>query len=119
MAVKKKARKARKGANGETSSNGKVLWRLKDQERIDEINKRYPEVVKPLTALASAFEVVAPPDARVVSGFLRSRIAAFSEERRNEHDAFRKQQKRDRLEVKAAKHKAALEELDALRAELA
>lgn len=116
MAVKKKARKS---ANGETSGNGKVLWRLKDQERVDEINKRYPEFAKPLGALASAMELVSPPDARVVSGFLRSRIAAFSGERRSEHDAFRKEQKLERVEAKVAKHKAALQELAAVRAELA
>ena len=116
MAMKKKARK---GANGDTSGNGNVvLWRLKDQERVDEINKRYPEFAKPLGALASAMEMVSPPDARVVSGFLRARIAAFSGERRNEHDAFRKEQKLKRLEGKEAKHEAALAELKTLRAEL-
>lgn len=113
-------KKARKGANGETSGNGNVaLWKLKDQERVDEINERYPEIVKPLTGLASAFEVVKPRDARVVSGFLRARIAAFSEERRGEFAAFRKQNKLERLEAKEATHRKALAELDELRSELA
>lgn len=118
MAAKKKAHK--RANNDESTNNGNTpLWRLKGEERDEGIFQRYPEMVKPIDALANAFEVVAPPDARVVSGFLRSRIASFSETRRGEHDAFRKEQKLKRLEGKEAEHRKALDELDALRVELA
>lgn len=118
VVIRKKAHKS--ANNNKSSNNGDTpLWKLNGKEREEGILQRYPEMFKPVEALANAFEVVSPPDARVVSGFLRSRIASFSEARRGEHDAFRKEQKLKRLEAKESKHRKALEDLDALRAELA
>lgn len=116
MAVLKK--KTSKSPAG--SSNGNVpLWRLKDEERIKAIITKYPQLDKPITMLCQAFEVIDPPDARVVSGYVRSRIAAFSEERRSEHDAFKKQKRLERLEAREAKASIWRAELDVLRADLA
>lgn len=110
-----------KKAKKNVSSNGNgssPLYRLKGQDKIKEILTRYPGIDKPISQLASAFEVITPNDARAVSGYIQSRIASFCAERLAERDAFRKQRRRDKLDAEAEAMRSKLAELEALNNEL-
>jgi len=86
--------------------------------RVNAIMEKYPQLDKPITELKEIFEVVSPNEARAVSGYVQSRIAAFCKTRLDERQEFQKQQKLDRLAAKEEQYREKLDELNKLRDEL-
>lgn len=113
MATKKSSKKP---ASAPTSNE--PLFRQKKEERAKTIATKYPAIVKALEAVGEAFEVVTPAEARSVSGFVRSQVATFCEERRAEAEQFRKEQRLKTLEEREARSEKWRSELAELRASM-
>lgn len=107
MAKKKVSKKANKKANGEDKEL--PLWKLGVDARADYVAKKYSGLWEAMTDVVTEFELVDPPEARSVSGVVKSRITRAMNARKSEHEAYMAEKKLARTATEIEKLEALLE----------